>query len=329
MANICYIYREREKNETSIELVFDTVSDEVFRRGHNVFKWYKPVSWKRTFKEIRQLRRAKYDLYHITGDVNYLWLFFPWKKTTMTVHDIGMYKNNKKTIKRRLFVFVSFILPSFFLKKITCVSELTKQDLANKLGINSKRLIVINNPVVFDIEPSKKKFDETCPVILQIGTGRHKNLDSLIEAVNGLNCKIDIVGNPDNLLIERMENLNINYTVATRLSNEEILEKYRHCDILYFVSRSEGFGLPILEAQAMRRPVLTADTEPTKSVCGGGALLCSPEDIPAIRAGILTLCSNPQERERIISIGEQNVKRYDKVNIAKEYLDFYNNYFGV
>lgn len=329
MAKICYIYREKEKNETSIELVFDTVTAEIEKRDIGIRKWYKPVSWKQTFRQIWNLRKEKFDLYHITGDVNYLWLFFPWRKTTMTIHDIGMYKNNPKTLKRRLFVFFSFILPSFFLKKLTCVSELTKQDLVNMLGIDSKRLIVISNPVVFDIEPSEKKFDETCPVILQIGTGVHKNLDSLIEAVNGLDCKIDIVGNPDNLLIKRMENLNINYTVATRLSNEEMLEKYRQCDILFFVSRSEGFGLPILEAQAMRRPVLTADTEPTKSVCGGGALLCSPEDIPAIRAGILTLCSNPTERERIISIGAQNVKRYDKVNIAKEYLDFYNNYFGV
>lgn len=329
MANICYIYREREKDETSIELVFDAVSDEVARKGHNVFKWYKPVSWKQTFKEIRRLRKAKYNLYHITGDVNYLWLFFPWKKTTMTVHDIGMYKNNRKTLKRRLFVFASFWLPSLFLKKISCVSSLTKNDLVGLLKINERKLRVINNPVVLDMAPIPKGFDSKCPTILQIGTGWHKNLDTLIEAVRGLHCRLEIVGSPETSLIERMNEYGIEYHISNRLSNEEVVEKYRQCDILYFVSRSEGFGLPILEAQSMGRVVITADTEPTFSVCGGGALLCSPNDTMAVRNGIQRLIEDRRLRERLINAGFDNVKRFDRSSIAEEYLKFYSSNFGI
>lgn len=99
---ILYIYREKEKNEHSIEAVFDTVAETLKDFGHYVHKWYKPVSWRQTFREIWQLRKEGYDIYHITGDINYLWLFFPWKKTTMTCHDIGMYKNNPKSIIRIL-----------------------------------------------------------------------------------------------------------------------------------------------------------------------------------------------------------------------------------
>ena len=106
---ILYIYREKEKNEHSIEAVFDTVAEILKDFGHYVHKWYKPVSWRQTFREIWQLRKEGYDIYHITGDVNYLWLFFPWRKTTMTCHDIGMYKNNPKSIIRILYVFISFI----------------------------------------------------------------------------------------------------------------------------------------------------------------------------------------------------------------------------
>lgn len=329
MANICYIYREKEKNETSIELVFDAVADEISQKGHNVFKWYKPVSWKKTFREIRQLRKAKYDLYHITGDVNYLWLFFPWRKTTMTVHDIGMYKNNRKTLKRRLFVFFSFYLPSRFLKKMTCVSSLTKNDLTGLLKINERKLRVINNPVVLDIAPTPKGFDSQSPTILQIGTGWHKNLDTLIEAVKGLQCKLEIIGTPESSLVNRMNEYGLDYHISNRLSNEEVVEKYRQCDVLYFVSRSEGFGLPILEAQSMGRVVITADTEPTKSVCGGGALLCSPDDAKGVRNAIRRLAGDQRLRERLINAGFDNVTRFDRHCIAEEYLKFYNSNFGI
>lgn len=329
MSRICYIFREKEKNETSIELVFDAISEEIIRSGHSVAKWYKPVSWIQTFKDIRRLRKEKFDLYHITGDVNYLWMFFPWKRTTMTIHDIGMFKNNPKTFKRRLFVFLSFILPTLFLKKITCVSELTRQDLINILNINHRKIEVIDNPVVLDIKPVHKDFCDAAPIILQIGTGPHKNLEALIEAVAELPCRVEIIGSPAGHLLERMNQLGIKYNVSNRLSNEEVIEKYRQCDILYFVSRSEGFGLPILEAQSMGRPVLTANTEPTRSVCGGGALLYAPDDVAGIREGILLLINNPSERQRLVSIGFENIKRYKRDNIASLYANFYKKYFRV
>lgn len=328
-ALICYIYREKEKNETSIELVFDTVASEIEKYGNTVFKWYKPLSWRRTFREIRQLRRQKFDLYHITGDINYLWIFFPWNKTTMTVHDIGMYKNHPKSIKRRLFVFFSFILPAIILKKITCVSELTRRDLINILGISPHKIEVIDNPLVLDIDYSPKEFDEECPRILQIGTGPHKNLESLIEAVKGYSCRLEIVGSPSQLLIDRMNLSGIKYHISGRLSNDEMIEKYRQCDILYFVSRSEGFGLPILEAQSMGRPVLTADTEPTRTVCGGGALMFSPDDISGIREGIIKIATQSTERKRLIELGLANIKRYDRTAIASMYSKYYRDCYGI
>lgn len=329
MAKICYIYREKEKNETSIELVFDAISEEINGHGHSVEKWYKPLGWKQTFKDILHLRKQKFDIYHITGDVNYLWLFFPWKRTTMTIHDIGMFKNHAKTIKKRLFVFFSFILPSLILKKVTCVSKLTCQDLIKILRINPAKIDVIENPLVLDIIPSDKIFNQKSPVILQIGTGPHKNLEALIEAVAGLSCRLEIVGFPAPHLIDRMNQLGIRYGISHRLSNEEMIEKYRQCDILYFVSRSEGFGLPILEAQAIGRPVLTTNTEPTKSVSGGGALLYSPDDIAGIRNGILQLIDSPYERERLINIGFKNIKFYQRNEIALRYANFYKKYFHI
>lgn len=329
MRRICYIYREKEKNEKSIELVFDTIAKELDSPEFHIDKWYKPIGWMNTFRQIWQLRKKKYDLYHITGDVNYLWLFLPWRRTTMTIHDIGMYKNNSKTLKIRLFAFLSFLLPTFVLKHISCVSELTKQDLINLLGIKSRKIEVISNPIVLKISPSPKIFNTECPTILQIGTGWHKNLDTLIASVQGINCHLDIVGRPDQLLIERIKELSISYSISSNLSDDEVIQKYKESDILYFVSRSEGFGLPILEAQAMGRPVLTSSTEPTASVCGGGALLCHPDNPEQIHTAILRIIEEASLRSELIKRGFENIKRFNSREIAQLYRNFYSTYYNI
>jgi glycosyltransferase involved in cell wall biosynthesis len=48
---------------------------------------------------------------------------------------------------------------------------------------------------------------------------------------------------------------------------------YRQADLLCFPSTYEGFGLPILEAQATGRPVVTSDLGAMKEVAGNSAWL--------------------------------------------------------
>lgn len=322
---ICYIYREKEKNEHSIEYVFDTVASEMQKRGHDIHKWYKPVSWIKTFTDIRELRKQNFDIYHITGDVYYLWFFFPWSKTTMTVHDIGCWKNHSFRWVILLLVVMPIFLAAWFLKGITCVSDLTKGDLENMLHIRPNKLKTIFNPLSLPVKRCDKTFNTECPRILQIGTGDHKNLIGLIEAVKGLKCKIDIVGNPTNELIEKMKQYGEEYSISYRIPLEEVIRHYEECDILYFVSRSEGFGMPIIEAQTVGRPVLTTASEPTRTVAGGAALLYSDDDYTGIREGILRIINEDKLREQLIDAGFANAANYSPKAITGQYEDFYRN----
>lgn len=326
---ILYIYREKEKREHSIEAVFDTVAKSMEDFGHDVYKWYKPVSWKQTFCEIYKLRKKKFDVYHITGDVNYLWLFFPWNKTTMTCHDIGMYKNHPKTLIRILYVFISFILSSYFLKKITAVSLLTKNDLIHYLHINKNAVQVIPNPLSLPLQKKTKKFNKDCPTILQIGSGWHKNLEGLLESIKDIKCHVEIVGQPEEENMKRLKNYGINYTISHHISVQELIHKYEESDILYFVSRSEGFGMPIIEAQTVGRVVLTADREPTKSVSNGAALLFDPEDHQAIHDGLIKIINNDELREQLIINGYLNADKYKPEYISKLYELFYKEIFNI
>lgn len=318
---VCYIFREREKNAHSIEILFDTISDEVQKHGIKIEKWYKPVS---NIKAILEVRKLKADVYHITGDCYYLSLLLPWAKTIMTIHDIGMYKNHAKTLKKKLFVLMSFILPLKLLKVSTAISELTKGDLVNILNVNPEKIKIINNPLVLPLSFSPKAIRKERPVILQIGTGDHKNLIGLIEGVRGIDCFLDIVGSPNKNLIDKMDDYGISYSISKNISNEEIISKYKNCDILYFASLSEGFGLPILEAQAIGRPVITSDMEPMRSVCGKGGILVAPTDYNKIKSAIITLATNAKVRDLCIKEGKENVANYNKEEITKQYIALYN-----
>lgn len=319
---VYYIYREKERKAHSIENLFDAISHEVEKEGVKVERWYKPLS---NIKAIFAIRKLKADIYHITGDCYFLSLFLPWRKTIMTVHDIGMYKNHSKTLKKRLFALLSFILPFKLLKVSTAISELTKNDLVNILKVNKGKIKVIPNPLVLPIKYNPREFNIKKPNILQIGTGEHKNLIGLIEGIKDVACHLEIIGKPSNYLIGMMQDYNISYRISSGLSMEEVVQKYIECDILYFASLSEGFGLPILEAQATGRPVITSNTEPTASVSGGSALLVNPNDYISIRNAVLKICEDGDLRTELIDKGLSNIEKYNLKSISDQYLSLYKS----
>jgi glycosyltransferase involved in cell wall biosynthesis len=107
------------------------------------------------------------------------------------------------------------------------------------------------------------------------------------------------------------------------LSANEVVEAYRRATLLAFVSLSEGFGLPIIEAQATRRPVLCADREPMRSIAGNGALMVDPEDTAAIRSCLERLLADPALRAELVDAGRGNVTRFNASIIAGKYAALY------
>ncbi|MCZ7571488.1 MAG: glycosyltransferase family 4 protein [Ardenticatenaceae bacterium] len=77
-----------------------------------------------------------------------------------------------------------------------------------------------------------------------------------------------------------------------------------------YPSLFEGFGLPILEAQACRTPVLTSTTSSCPEVAGEAALLVPPTDVAAITAGLRRLLTEPGLRMSLVERGAANVTRF-------------------
>jgi len=90
-----------------------------------------------------------------------------------------------------------------------------------------------------------------------------------------------------------------------------------------FCSTYEGFGLPIVEAQAMERPVMTSDVAPMNEVSGGAAVLVDPFDVASIRVGLFRLIEDEPLRVELIRKGAENAKRFNAQLVADQYRQLY------
>jgi glycosyltransferase involved in cell wall biosynthesis len=108
-----------------------------------------------------------------------------------------------------------------------------------------------------------------------------------------------------------------------RLTDGELVAAYQRCDMVVFASLYEGFGLPILEAQAIGRPVITSNFGAMREAAGDGALLVDPYSVDEIRAAILRIKNEPALREELVRKGRENVERFRAPVVAARYAELY------
>lgn len=274
-------------------------------------------------KNLLFFRPRPADIYHITGDVHYIALRLPGRKTILTIHDLVFLR--RRTGSRRWLLKKLFLTaPANRVGQITAISEATRSEIIAEIPSVAEKIEVIADPLIdgFIAEPLKP-FDSENPVILQIGTLPNKNLETLIEALRGFQCRLRIVGDVSAEVVRRLNDAQINYKSVSKLDERSIVEEYRNADIVTFCSTYEGFGLPIIEAQAMRKPVITSDIPPMSDVAGEGAVLVDPLDAAAIRGAIEQVCVSEEFRQKLIGAGQRNTKKFDSKKIAKSYAELY------
>ena len=83
-----------------------------------------------------------------------------------------------------------------------------------------------------------------------------------------------------------------NVILAGRLSDAELRTLFEQARALVFPSRTEGFGLPPLEAMTVGTPAVCAHAGALPEVCGDAALYADPDDASAWVARIETLAQD-------------------------------------
>ena len=190
--------------------------------------------------------------------------------------------------------------------------------LAKRKKINSE---VIPVPIVNNIKIKNDASNKNS--ILIIGTEKHKNVYNMLKASKGLNVKFDIVGKLEKEIIDFLNTEKINYNNYVDISDKQIINLYKRNSILMMVSKYEGFGMPILEAQQFELVVITSNLEPMKSVAGKGAIFVEPDNINEIRDGIINLLNDDKLITSLIKAGKNNLKRYKDEFVLEKYKNIY------
>jgi glycosyltransferase involved in cell wall biosynthesis len=94
-----------------------------------------------------------------------------------------------------------------------------------------------------------------------------------------------------------------------------------------FASLYEGFGLPILEANAVGRPVITSKLYSMPEVGGNAACYVDPYDSADIRAAVSKLIEDSQYRDQLVVNGFRNVERFRPEVVATQYANLYRKLF--
>jgi glycosyltransferase involved in cell wall biosynthesis len=242
------------------------------------------------FRTALEARQHQGDVTHVTGDINYAAILLRRRSTLLTVHDTEFLARANRA-KRLLYTWMWLRLPVWRAGLVTVPSEATRHDLLGLVRTDPARIRVVANPVADEFVAAPAPAARP-PVVLLVGTRPNKNVGRAAAALSGLDCRAVVIGELDAGQRTAFAGAGVDFEQRTGLTDEDLRRAYRDCDLLLFPSTKEGFGIPVLEAQATGRPVVTSDRSPLPEVSGGAACLVDPLDVEAIRAGVRRVLSD-------------------------------------
>ncbi len=247
------------------------------------------------------------------------------KKSIFVVHDLFALILDDYILKYSFLkkIYLKTILNISLMKKNTkcvAVSETTKQDIIKFFGIKFNNKITVIYEDSFSDTEEEPNTENSLPnliyeerYLLYIGGRRkHKNLKQMIDIFQILVEK----ENYDGYFIIAGSKKNFDFNVEEYIYNKkniisigqvsdwELNILYKNMEALFFLSKYEGFGLPIVEASKYNKKIITSNLGACKEIAPENALMLDIDNKNDILANRITkyLCG----KERI------NNKKYFK-----------------
>ena len=264
------------------------------------------------------------NINHIAGDITFSCLFLRRRGLVISIPDCVMLER-LSGVKRLVYWLFWLKIPMIKAQYITTLSDFSKSQLAKVLNRRCKEMVTIPVPpaAIFRQSARHEINNNSTFTILIIGTAWNKNLERIFCAVSSLRVRIKLVGIMTDEAASLAKLHKVNLKVYTAIDDRKLVDVYQASDVLLFPSLYEGFGMPLLEAQALGVPVITSSLPPMSEVAGMGAYLVDPYDIDDIRKSIIELSSNQSRREELIKAGYKNLKMFEERSIYSKYYDIY------
>ncbi len=341
--DVVHFSRRPQAGQHSIEKVFALIRSELPERFNVttvVSEHYSKGVLPRA-ATVLEARRITQPVVHILGDITYAALARRASSTVLTVHDTEFLRR-ASPLKRTVYSSLWLRFPIRHAAVVTVPSRATLRELENLGVAEHSKLRLIPHPVGDGFTPTpaaapatpapagaqepSARPDRTTnrPIVLVVGTAPNKNLPVLAEALSGLDYQLVVVGSLDAAQRGAFARARVEVRELGTVADEAMPGVYRAADVLAFVSTTEGFGVPILEANASGLAVVTSDLDPHRDVAGGAARLVDPADPASVRAGLQAVLDDDNYRRHLTQAGLRNAAAYAPKRVAGAYAEIYD-----
>jgi len=304
------------------------------------------ILWEQTL-QTHVIQKLNGDLYHGLAFAAPLAAEVP---TVITVHDLSFlrYPQTFSSWQRR---YLSWVTRESAQRAaaIIAVSESTKNDVVQRLGVPEERVHAIYNGIsdrfkplpAAEIERWRQQNGLPERFIFYLGTLQpRKNVTTLIKAYAQWRQQSGIQDVPLMLAGARGWGYKALFSLVTALHlgdavrftgflpDEELPYWYNAATLFAYPSLYEGFGLPVAEAMACGTPVIAADASALPEVVGEAGLLLPPQDIDAWADALQRVLLDDEEAARLAHAGRQRSLAFSWVRTVRETIGVYRQILG-
>lgn len=237
--------------------------------------------------------------------------------------------------------------------KVVAISEQTKSDIIEFLGIESNKIEVVyqschpafyeHNDAMFLQHGLFKEnnielpFDLPEEYILYVGSiTERKNLLTIAKALRimkgSLNPHLVVVGNGGAYKMKvqeylRQHGLEKSVTFLNNIPNQHLPNIYRKALVMVYPSLFEGFGIPIIESLFSRTPVITSNNDCScfKEAGGGGAIYVNPLDAEELAHAIEEAMTDGATRIQLMAKGWNHVHQFREEEVTERMMEVYRS----
>lgn len=292
--------------------------------------FYREFAWAKATAPVA-LRRHGTELLHSTAT---MFIDTPRRvKNVLTLHDLAFLVNPMRFRRWQRWSWRQRLRRLPAADRIICVSQFTADEVIRWTGVAAKRLVVVYNGCEFHAEeaipvaqaPAVEVPSEFLLFVGSLEPGKNLSLLRAAYLLAERNRKelpplvvvgarwegVDSEGSPPK-----------NWVYLGRQPDAVLVYLYQRTLALVFPSQYEGFGLPLVEAMALRCPVICSPVSSLPEV-GGDAVYYAEQTADSYLQAMETLSQSQRVREELITKGVRQAAKFSWRRCAEETMQVY------
>ena len=287
------------------------------------------LNLKKIFKKIKFMSPKAQIWHSLHQDAPY-WPSNNNSKIILTIHDLNFLYEKDLSSKAINKIKQSLQKKINRSSVVTFISQFTKSEVLKNFEIDEDKCVVIYNGIAMKNynNPLRPKWAPETKFFFSIGTILpKKNFHTLVDLAKIMPNYVFILAGTTfhhyaKEIIEKINlyNLSNRFIIPGTISEEEKYWCYSNCEALLFPSKLEGFGIPVVEAMSLGKPIFLSKLTSLPEIGGDVSFYFDNFDPEHMKNTIQSNLKNPIPPQIVID----KSKIYSWALAAKKYIEIYN-----